>query len=225
MLVRRAVIGALAVSLVCVAAAWVPAGHGALAGLQGENLGAATTAAPAPAIATATATTVPVAPDAVVPDTAVAPVSTIADLGLHPIPIPADPYSPEPIVEIGRIEIPAIGLSQTLFDGVTLNNIDRGPSHWPGSAMPGQPGNTVVAGHRVTNTRPFRNLDALVAGDEVIFEVGDTRSVYHVVDNLTVRPDDVWVADQTPASTGTLYACHPPGSQAFRFVVRMVLAA
>lgn len=220
MLVRRALIGAVAFSLVLAAAAWVPVGPGALGGLQGENVGPGTTVAdPGHSLweGFAPDTSVVAEPDTV---TTVAP-----DLGLRPIPIPADSYAPETVVEIGRIQIPAIGLDQSLFDGVTLHNIDRGPSHWPGTAMPGQPGNTVVAGHRITNTHPFRNLDSLVGGDEVIFEVGGTRSVYHVVDSLTVRPDDVWIANQTPAATGTLYACHPPGSQAYRFVIRMVLAA
>lgn len=221
MLVRRALIGALALSFVLAVAAWVPVGPGALARLQGENVSPVTTVPTVPGSDL-------VAPplDALLDTTVPAPVTTVApDLGLRPISIPADSYAPEPVVEIGRIEIPAVGLAQPLFDGVTLHNIDRGPSHWPGTAMPGQPGNTVVAGHRVTNSRPFRNLDALTTGDEVIFEVGGTRSVYHVVDSLTVRPDDVWIANQTPASTGTLYACHPPGSQAFRFVVRLILAA
>ena len=40
-----------------------------------------------------------------------------------------------------------------------------------------------------------------------------------------VSPDDTWIADQTPEPTGTLYACHPPGSAAYRYVVKLALAA
>lgn len=122
-------------------------------------------------------------------------------------------------MEIGSIEIPAIGLSHRIFQGVTLNNIDRGPSHWTGSALPGQPGNAVFAGHRVTRTRPFRNIDSLKPGDEVIFNVGANRSVYRVTGNQVVEPEDTWIANQTEAYTATLYACHPPGSARYRYVV------
>ena len=63
----------------------------------------------------------------------------------------------------------------------------------------------------------------LKPGDEVIFTVDGTRSVYRVTGHLIVRPADSWIADQTHEYTGTLYACHPVGSMAERYVVRMVL--
>lgn len=137
--------------------------------------------------------------------------------------IPSDSYAPEPVVEIGTIEIPAIGLSHPIFQGVTLHNIDRGPSHWTGTALPGQRGNTVFAAHRVTNSRPFRNIDRLKTGDEVVFTVRGARSIYRVNGNLVVEPEDTWIGSQTEAFTGTLYACHPPGSLAYRYVVKMEL--
>lgn len=127
-------------------------------------------------------------------------------------------------MQIGTIEIPRMGLSTPMFEGVTLNNIDRGPSHWPGTAMPGQPGNVVVAGHRSTQGEPFRHIDDLVTGDEVIFDVGGTRTTYRVRGHMVVGPDDTWIARQTPARTATLYACHPPGTAEKRFVVRLALA-
>ena len=141
----------------------------------------------------------------------------------QPARIPRDSYAPEPVTEIGTIEIPALGLVHTIYRGVTLHNIDLGPSQWTGTADPGRPGNTVFAGHRVTNSHPFGDLDELVRGDRVIFTVGGARSVYQVTGNMVVTPDDTWIADQTPESTGTLYACHPPGSLAFRFVVKLAL--
>jgi sortase A len=141
----------------------------------------------------------------------------------EPVVIPEDSYAPEPVMEIGKIEIPAIGLTHRLYDGVTLNNIDRGPSHWTGSALPGQMGNAVFAGHRATHDQPFRRIDALVPGDKVVFTVGGARSTYRVTDHLVVGPLDSWIADQTPAYTATLYACHPVGSAAERYVVRLEL--
>jgi sortase A len=141
-----------------------------------------------------------------------------------PIRIPDDPYAPEPVVEIGSIEIPKIGLSTRLFQGVTMHNIDRGPSLWTGSALPGQPGNAVVAGHRVSHGRPFRRIDDLARGDLVTFTVHGTRTTYRVTGSKIVGPQDTWIADQTQAVTATLYACHPPGSVAYRYVVDLELA-
>ncbi len=139
----------------------------------------------------------------------------------EPVVIPADSYAPEPVTEIGSIEIPSIGLRHRAFQGVTLHNIDRGPSHWTGSALPGQVGNTVFAGHRATHSQPFFRIDALDPGDEVIFTLGGKRSTYRVTGHLVVDPSASWIADQTSAYTGTLYACHPIGSTAERYVVRL----
>jgi sortase A len=142
-----------------------------------------------------------------------------------PIEIPEDPYASEPVVAIGTIQIPKLGLSHTLYDGVTLTVIDHGPSHWPGTALPGQPGNVVVAGHRVTHDHPFLDIDKLAPGDDVIFLVGGTRSLYRVSGSLIVRPTDTWIVNSTPTATATLYACHPKYSKAQRYVVRLALVS
>jgi sortase A len=122
-------------------------------------------------------------------------------------------------VVIGSIEIPRIGLAAELNQGISLNTIDRGPSHWPGSAMPGQVGNAVVAGHRVTRTRPFRDIDRLVAGDEVVLTAAGIRATYVVNGTEVVTPDAMRIVDPTPTATATLFACHPPGSARYRYVV------
>ena len=72
----------------------------------------------------------------------------------QPIPPPVNDRAPSPIVKIGEIRIPKIGLVHPIFEGVTLTVIDHGPGHWPGSAVPGQLGNAVFAGHRVTHSAP-----------------------------------------------------------------------
>jgi sortase A len=157
------------------------------------------------------------------------PTTTAPTAEVVPLPepsfIPFESYASEPVVEIGTMEIPKIGLVHRIFHGVTLNNIDHGPSHWPGTAVPGQPGNTVFAGHRVTHSHPFRRIDELGSGDEVIFNIENVRSVYRVTGSMVVEPEAVWIADQTAEPTGTLYACHPPGSAAYRYVVKMALSS
>jgi sortase A len=138
---------------------------------------------------------------------------------------PVDPAgSPsEPIVQIGTIEIPKIGLVHSIWEGITLRNINNGPSHWPGTALPGEAGNTVFAGHRVTHSHPFREIDQLAPGDEVIFMVNGKRSVYRVTGHDIVSPRDVWISNPTAEATGTLFACHPPGTKTYRYVVHLAL--
>ena len=152
-----------------------------------------------------------------------APVTTTAPVDAGPIAIPDDSYADEPIVLLGTITIPKLGLTHKLYQGVTLHNIDLGPSQWPGTALPGQPGNAVVAGHRVTHDHPFLDIDKLQPGDLVIFDVGGTRSTYRTTSSEVVAPDAVWIANQTSTPTATLYACHPPHSKKFRYVVHLAL--
>jgi LPXTG-site transpeptidase (sortase) family protein len=125
-----------------------------------------------------------------------------------------------PAGAIGRIEIPRIGVSHPVYEGMSLDEINLGPSHWPGTAMPGQAGNSVFAGHRVTHTHPFLDIDQLQAGDQIIFTTEAGRFVYQMTESLIVTPDATWIADPTPDATLTLYACHPKHQQSQRYVVR-----
>jgi sortase A len=150
--------------------------------------------------------------------------TTTAPPPARPVTPPRDPYAVEPVRTIGRIEIPKIGLNWELGEGISLRNIDRGPSHWPGTAMPGHNGNVVVAGHRVTHTRPFRNIDLLVPGDEVFFTVDGIRWRYVMTASQVVTPKQTEIVAQTPDAQATLFACHPPGSARYRYVVHLKLA-
>jgi sortase A len=123
------------------------------------------------------------------------------------------------------MQIPRIGLDHDVYEGITMNNIDHGPSHWPGSAWPGQVGNAVFSGHRITHDHPFRHIDELVPGDEVIFELRGVRSIYRVASEEIVTPKDMWIANPSTTPTATLFACHPPGSKRYRYVVHLALAS
>ena len=169
--------------------------------------------APIPITATSTSTTVA---------TSTTTTTAVVD---QPVDPPKQPYAPEAIRTIGTIDIPKIGLHAALGEGISLRNIDRGPSHWPGTAMPGQLGNVVVAGHRVTHSRPFLHLDELVPGDEVRFGIDGTTWRYVVTGHQVVTPKQTEIVNQTPDATGTLFACHPPGSARYRYVVHLRLAA
>lgn len=130
---------------------------------------------------------------------------------------PEDTVEPEVIV--GAIAIPRIDVIQNLYRGVTLPTLDKGVGWWPGTAMPGQVGNVVLGGHRVSKKKPFRNLDQLQSGDEIFLSSADGDFVYVVDRTFIVQPTDVWIIDQTTDATLTLFACHPPGSTRERIVV------
>jgi sortase A len=127
---------------------------------------------------------------------------------------------------IGTIEIPRLGLSTNLYEGIAISTLNKGPGYWPGTAMPGQPGNTVIAGHRTSKSKPFRYIDRLVEGDEIVLTTADGRFVYRVTGHEIVTPDALWILDQnTDAPQVTLFACHPPGSTAYRWVTRATLVS
>lgn len=188
--------------------------------------------APVP-VAAAESPILQVAPTTTAPPTTVPP-TTVPETTTTQLPAPAkssggavapprNAYAPEPIQEIGRIEIPKIGLNHKVMHGISLRNIDHGPSHWPGTPLPGENGNTVFAGHRTTHSKPFRRIHELVPGDEIFFTVAGVRSRYTVTGHEIVTPDRVDIVNPTPTPTATLFACHPPGSARYRYVIRAAL--
>jgi sortase A len=80
------------------------------------------------------------------------------------------------------IRIPALGIVFPIAEGVdkyaVLNHGYVG--HYPGTAMPGQPGNFALAGHRNTHGEPFRYLNRLGVGDTVIVEDAGGYYVYRI---------------------------------------------
>ncbi|MBB3049602.1 sortase (surface protein transpeptidase) [Prauserella isguenensis] len=82
-----------------------------------------------------------------------------------------------------RMYIPTFGVdwSFTVQEGVGPKALEIGPGHYKDTAMPGQPGNMGVAGHRVGKGAPFNDLDLLNSCDPVVIETGDSFYVYRVL--------------------------------------------
>ena len=140
-----------------------------------------------------------------------------------PAPLPLDPNAETPVVEIGTIEIARIGLTAAIQEGITLPAINRGPSHWPGTARPGELGNVVIAGHRTIYSKPFYRLDQLQPGDPVVMTTPNGQFTYVVRGVVVVPGEAIDIATQSPAHTATLFACHPPGSARQRIVAKLEL--
>ena len=170
-----------------------------------------------------TSTTASVTPSTTTTTTTTTTTSTTTTLPT-PIAPPADANAAEPVIELGKISIPAIDVEMGLYEGIRLTTLDLGPGHWPGTALPGSAGNVVVAGHRVSKHQVFLRINELEIGDEIIFETDAGTFTYLVTDAQVIEPTDLWIISQTPAFTATLFACHPPGSTAQRYAVFAELA-
>lgn len=180
---------------------------------------ATSTTAPVTTIANTVAESTTVPATTTTSSTTSSTTTTLAVQESEPIAPPPDAHASEPVIELGTLAIPKIGVEMTMYEGIRLTTLDFGPGHWPGSAMPGQVGNVVVAGHRTSKHKVFRNVDQLVAGDEIVF-TDDTGVHVYVVERVEIiEPTELWIVDPTDTPRATLFACHPPGSTAQRIAV------
>ncbi len=134
-------------------------------------------------------------------------------------------------VPVASLEVPKLGLRTPLFEGVHQKVIDRGPGHWPGTPLPGQPGNSVISGHRATHGAEFAELDDLRPGDPIRVRIGgQDRSITFRVQKTSIVLEEQYVDFVTaqPSSPAarvlTLFACNPVYDSTHRIVVRAVAA-
>lgn len=115
---------------------------------------------------------------------------------------------------IAIIRIPKIGVEKAVVDGVEVPDLRKGPGHYPQTPLPGQVGNSAIAGHRTTYGAPFNRLDELDPGDPILITTLAGSYRYAVTQKLVVRPSDVSVLDPTPDPELTLTTCNPKYSAA-----------
>lgn len=124
---------------------------------------------------------------------------------------------------VAQIKIPAIGITRTVVEGVTVPQLSRGPGHYPESPLPGQAGNVAIAGHRTTYGQPFHNVDKLEKGDQILAKTVQGDFVYAVESVEIVEPDEVSVLEDKGDNRITLIACHPKYSLKQRIIVHALL--
>jgi sortase A len=120
---------------------------------------------------------------------------------------------------IGRLRIPRIDARFVVVQGTAAGSLRKGPGHYAGTALPGQPGTVGIAGHRTTYGAPFRHLDALRRGDAIDVTMPYGEFVYRVEGTRIVRPQDVSALRDVGHQRLVLTACHPLYSAAKRIVV------
>src|SRR4029077_10075286 len=102
------------------------------------------------------------APTTVTPTT-VTP-TTVAPTAAVPVSVPN--FSHGDVMAL--LEIPTIGVTSYVVSGVEPGDLKQGPGHYPDTPMPGQLGNSAIAGHRTTYGQPFYRLDAARVGAETV---------------------------------------------------------
>jgi sortase A len=121
---------------------------------------------------------------------------------------------------IGRLEIPRLGLSAMVIEGTSGRILRRAVGHISGTALPGQPGNVGISGHRDTFFRPLRNIQR---NDIITLTTLFGEYRYRVVSTRVVGPSNVAVLDAGGSEMLTLVTCYPfyfVGSAPNRFIVR-----
>ncbi|MDR3719319.1 MAG: class D sortase [Bryobacteraceae bacterium] len=121
---------------------------------------------------------------------------------------------------IGRLEIPRLLLSAIVCEGTGSTTLRRAVGHIPGTALPGQPGNVALAGHRDTFFRALRDLRLK---DEIQISTPKGNFKYEVESLMVVEPENVGVLAPSAENVLTLVTCYPfsyIGSAPKRFIAR-----
>lgn len=156
-----------------------------------------------------------------------------ADPGLAVLESPNDLAPGQPFA---MIVIPSLGHSRefAVVQGTGPAQLALGPGHLPGTALPGQLGNFVVEGHRVTAGNPFRSLPRLQTGDLIYVETITARYEYRVIGSPeVVAATDRAVLAPVPGDPGatarrrliTLVTSDQPWTGTDRLIVTGVLIA
>jgi sortase A len=120
---------------------------------------------------------------------------------------------------LGRIKIKKIGISFVAVEGTDAADLRKGPGHYPETPLPGIRGTVAIAGHRTTYLAPFRNIDKIKRGNQIVLEMPYGRFIYRAERTRIVAPTEYSVIKRTSYDRLVLTACHPLYSAKQRIVV------
>jgi sortase A len=145
---------------------------------------------------------------------------------------PPKRFEPGPGEAVYQISIPSIDLDQTVVHGVDVEQLRKGPGHYPSCGegfdlctedideiWPGERGRVIVSGHRTTYGAPFWDLDKLERGDQVRVQTKWGGFVYRVIEKQIVDADFVGIVIPGDDAELVLTTCNPKFSAAQRLVV------
>jgi len=127
---------------------------------------------------------------------------------------------------IGRIELPTVGRHYVVVQGTNDTTLRKGPGHYPGTEFPGQGKTVAIAGHRTTYLAPFRTINKLKRGNQILLKMPYGVFTYSVEKTQVVKPDALWITHDVKGEERlVLSACHPLYSASHRIVVFARLVA
>jgi sortase A len=121
---------------------------------------------------------------------------------------------------IGEMRIPRLELKAIIVQGESSKVLRRAVGHLVKTALPGEPGNVALAGHRDTFFRPLRGIQL---GDAITIKTPEGEFEYQVESTEVVLPSDIQVLQPSGENTLTLVTCFPfyfVGAAPKRFIVR-----
>jgi sortase A len=110
-----------------------------------------------------------------------------------------------------QMQVPAIGYSAQVVEGVTQANLENGPGHYPTTAWPGERGTVGIAAHNVY----WLAFAQLRPGDQVIVRTRHVVVTYVITSTEVTNPTDVSVLASTPSHRLALTTCYPLWAGAF----------
>jgi sortase A len=121
---------------------------------------------------------------------------------------------PKPQV-IGILQVDLISLKLPIVEGIRKQDLKIAPGHIPGTAVPGQVGNAVIAGHRsYSYGRMFNRLEELKLGDTIKVNVAKKNYEYTIYEKKMVDPSDISVLNYNKTDTIlTLITCNADGKR------------
>jgi sortase A len=143
-------------------------------------------------------------------------------------PVSTDRHAPEgfraPVGNaVAKLSIPRLDIALYVVEGTGNRQLKRGPGHLTGSALPGEDGNCVIAGHRDTHFSVLKNIRD---GDEIVLERGGRKFRYRVDGMEVVTPDNTASLQPTRDAVLNLITCYPfqyIGAAPKRFIVHAEL--
>ena len=118
------------------------------------------------------------------------------------------------------LRIPCIDSENPVREGVSEGVLADSLGHEPETAMVGDKGNCVIAGHRnYSFGQYFNRLNEVALGDMIYVDTATDTYSYSVTDIKVVEPEDLSVLEETDTETLTLYTCTPLYLATHRLVI------
>lgn len=140
---------------------------------------------------------------------------------------PIPPANPSKITHY-TLSIPKLKIDQAVVE-IGGTRVKQSLVQYPGTALPGEYGNTVIFGHSVLpmfyNPKDYKTIFSLLPTlkekDKIVVDYDGISYSYEVFDYQEVKPEEIKVLEQRfDQQTLSLVTCVPPGTYLKRGIIR-----